>query len=451
MNRLRRALFDPIPMKPSSLLLAGTLTANAAFVAILALRPALLPPTWREHFVSAAARADEIAARKKIASDRAIAVTHAAARQHAKTWTNLNTSDLRELVARLRAAGFSPVVIRAIVGARLEASFSARMGELVGSVDAPFWKPDPFSSLSNSKFYETQAQIYRDRTKALREILGDDYFASSASDATVIQRRQFGDLPKPKIELLQRIVDDYAEMLSQVKAGSGGIILPEDREKFALLEREKRADLATILTPAELEDFEMRNSVITSRLRTGLTMMDASAAEFAAIFRAQQPFAELLYPTNSGNISFSSEMSRQRTEAQKRIADQLRAALGEPRYADYARATNYDYQSLYRIAQRENIPVDAVNRAYDLRLSAAEESTRINDAKLSPADRTAALQALAATIKTKLIGALGGSAAETYASSASWLTAIQKGYSVRLGPDGQVTTFVSAPPLPPKK
>ncbi len=438
-------------MKSTTLLLAGTLAANAALVAIFAFRPALLPPAWREHFVSDTTRAAALAAQNKSIADRATVQARANASQRAKTWASLNTSDLRTLVARLRAAGFSPVVIRAIVGARIEESFAVRMSALIGSLDAPFWKPDPFSSSQNPKFYEAQNQIYRDRTKALREILGDDYFAGSAIDTTTAQRRQFGDLPKSKIELVQRIVDDYAEMNSQVKAAGGGITLPEDREKFALLEREKRADLATILTPAELEDYEMRNSVITSRLRNGLTIMEASAAEFAAIFRAQQPFAELLYPTNSGSISFSSDMSRQRTEAQKQIADQVRAALGEPRYADYARATSNDYQSLYRIAQRENIPMDAVNRAYDLRLSAAEESNRINDAKLSPADRTAALQALAATIKTKLIGALGGNAAETYASSASWLTAIQKGYSIRLGPDGQVTTFVSAPPAPTKK
>ncbi len=440
-------------MKPTTLLLAVTLTANAAFVAIFTFRPALLPPAWREPFVSDATRATDLAVQNKSAADRATAQARAAASQRAKTWASLNTGDLRTLVARLRAAGFSPAVIRAIVGARIEESFAARMSELLGSVDSPFWKPDPFSSSQNPKFYEAQNQIYRDRTKALREILGDDYFAGSAIDATTAQRRQFGDLPKSKIELVQRIVDDYAEMNSQVKAAGGGITLPEDREKFDLLEREKRADLATILTPAEVEDYEMRNSTVTSRLRTGLTIMDASAAEFAAIFRAQQPFAELLYPNYSGSISisFSSETSRQRTEAQKQIADQLRAALGEPRYADYARATSYDYQSLYRLAQRDNIPVDAINRAYDLRAATADESTRINDAKLSPADRSAALQALAASTKAKLAGALGATVADAYVKSASWLTAIQNGHTIRLSPDGQLSIYIGSAPPSPKK
>ena len=436
-------------MKPSTLLLAGTLSANAAFVAIFTFRPTLLPPAWREHFVSDATRAADLAAQNKSTADRATAQARAADSQRAKTWANLNTSDLRTLVARLRAAGFSPAVIRAIVGARIEESFAARMSELLGSVDAPFWKPDPFSSAQNPKFYEAQNQIYRDRTKALREILGDDYFAGSAIDATTAQRRQFGDLPKSKIELVQRIVDDYTEMNSQVKAAGGGVILPEDREKFALLEREKRADLATILTPAELEDYEMRNSTVTSRLRSGLTIMDASAAEFAVIFRAQQPFAEFLYPT--GSYSFNAETSRQRTEAQKQIADQLRAALGEPRYADYARATSYDYQSLYRLAQRDNIPVDAINRAYDLRAATADESTRINDAKLSPADRSAALQALAASTRAKLASALGATVADAYVKSASWLTAIQNGHTIRLSPDGQLSIYIGSAPPSPKK
>lgn len=433
-------------MKLSTLLLVGSLAANAALLGLFAVRPALAPPAFRDFFVSDTQRAADVAAEKKAAQARSASLAKAAAAKRAGVWSSLQTDDLKSLIARLRAAGFSPVVIRAIVSARLESTFSARMNELVGSIDVPFWKPDAINSYNNPKFYETQSQIYRDRAKALREILGDDYFAGSAGDATAAQRQKYGDLPKSKIDLIDRIADDYAEMISQVKAATNGIMLPEDREKLALLEREKRADLAAILSPAELEDYEMRNSTITMRLRGALTLLDASLEEYRAIYRIQQPFAEILYPTSTGGMTvMTADLSRQRTEAQKQIADQLKVALGEQRYADFARASNYEYQNLYRIAQRENVTLDAINRTYDLRASAAQESQRIQDAKLSPEARTAALQTLVADTKAKITGNLGSNLAENYTKNLSWLNALERGYTLRLTPDGSGISFMMGP------
>ena len=48
-----------------------------------------------------------------------------------------------------------------------------------------------------------------------------------------------------------------------------------------------------------------------------------------------------------------------------------------------------------------------------------------------------------------LAGQLGTTVAESYAKSARWLTAIERGYAIQLGPDGSTTSYMSAPP--PKK
>jgi hypothetical protein len=433
----------PHPMKLLPLLLGGSVAVNAAFVGLFAIQPKLAPPAFRDFFTTAARRKAELGVEEEASAARKAALAKVTSAEKAGIWSRLQSDDLKTLVARLRAAGFSPVVIRAIVDARLQSVFSARMNELVGSLDVPFWKPDPMSSFNNPKFYETQNQIYRDRTRALREILGDAYFAGSAADATNEQRAKYGDIPKAKIDLVQRIADDYAEMASQVKAATNGIMLPEDREKLALLEREKRADLASVLTPAEFEDYEMRNSTITMRMRTAMTLLDASADEFRAIHQVLSPFADILYP--SGPTTYTPELSRQRAEAQKAVADQMKSAVGEQRYAEYARATNYEYQNLYRLAQRENIPIDAINRTYDLRSSVIEQSTRINDARMETDARNAALQSLVAETKAKIMTNLGTAAAESYMKSLSWLNAMERGYAIRLSPDGTSMTYLTAP------
>ncbi len=434
-------------MKTSSLLLAGSLAANAALLAVFAFRPALAPPAVRDFFTSDQAKEALAASEAKAAKSDAASKARAESAKRAGVWASLQAEDMKSFIARLRAAGFSPVVIRAIVSARLEAVFSGRMAELATLVDTPYWKPESIGMYNNPKLYETQNQIYRDRSKMLREILGDEALANSAADATAAQRRQFGDLPKAKIELVRRIMDDYAEMGSQVRAATQGITLPEDREKLALLEKEKHADLAAVLTPAELEDIEMRSSNVTNRLRTPLNIMNASTEEFTAIYRAIQPYADILYPSGGGVTTQA--MATQRTEAQAKVNEQLKATLGAERFAEYTRVSDYDYQNLYRLAQRDSgISLAAINQVYDLRTSVAAQSMAIHENKaLSPAERTAALQGLITDTKAKMIAAVGSNVADAYVQGSSWLSAINNGYAIRIGPDGR-TTYMSAPRPP---
>jgi hypothetical protein len=432
-------------MKPNTLLLAVSVAANAALLATFAFRPALAPPAFRDFFRSEADRAADLAVRTKAAEAKAAADAKAAAAKKAGVWATLQTDDLKALIARLRAAGFSPAVIRAIVSARIDALFSARMTELAGMIDTPYWKPSQNAYL-NSKYQEARSQVYRDRTKAMKELLGDDYFAG-IGDVTAQQKRLFGDLPKAKIDLIQRVVDDYTEMASQIKAGMQGITLPEDREKLALLEKEKHADLAALLSPAELEDYEMRNSPILNRLRGSLTVMDASAEEFAAIYRAQQPYASTLYPTTGGGTTQA--MMRERNEAQAKVNEALKVSLGAERYADYTRASDYEYQNLYRMAQRDNVPVTAINQAYNVRDTIAKESISIQEnSALTPEQRNAAQQELAAKARTQITAAVGSTAAEAYIKDAYWLNALQKGYTLRFMPDGRISYSPPAPAPP---
>jgi hypothetical protein len=439
-------------MKLAPFLLIGSLLANAALVTTFALRPALAPPALRDFFLSSSAKAEaESAARveaQKVTAARARADTARGLASQALLWSALQSDDLPTLVARLRAAGFSASLVRAIVTAQVDARFSARIKALVRVVeDTPFWKPKPTSSFNNPKLFEEMNQASRERSKLLRELLGDDFFASSGVDPTATQRRQFGDLSKSKIDLIQRINDDYAEMLSQVRAATNGITLPDDRAKMALLEREKHADLAAILTPQELEDYEMRNSPITSRLQSALSLMNATEDDFRTIYRIQLQFKDLIYPTGD---FFSSDMMQQRRDAETQIAAQLQDALGEARANEFLRAQNYEFQSLAQLAQRENLPLDAAVRAYDLRTSTSEESGRIfNDQTLTTDQKRAAMQTLAQNTKAQLIGTLGPVAGAAYASSATWLKAIETGTYVRF--EGTTTYFRPLPTANPPR
>lgn len=435
-------------MKLAPALLAISLAANLAGVALFVLRPALAPPALRGllGLVTPEEAAERTAVERAATAARAAAAA-AAAQPPPPLWSQLQTDDLRTFVARLRAAGFSPVIIRALVDAVVAERFDPRIKALTRERDAtPYWRQPPYLT-SGSKILEDLNQIYRERSRLLRDLIGTDALAYGGYDVSAAQRRQYGDLPQAKIDLISRVNDDYAEMIGQVRAGMQGVALPEDREKLALLEREKRADLAAILTPAELADYELRASNVTSRLRTPLSIMNADETEFRKIYAALQPFADVLYPSipTSGPVPID-----QRREATARANEQLKAVLGPERFADYQRATNSDFQQLYRLTQGETLAPGALIRAHAARTVAAEASTKImNDRALTAEQRTAALQAVATEARTTLLSNLGPKTGPAYAQAASWLTHIERGGSVSITTDGYLAFRTSPPPPPP--
>lgn len=434
-------------MKLLALLLAVSVTTNAGLVAAFISKPALAPPGLRDVFRSKSA-ADADDARAAAANRPARRNPTAGAPSNA--WAGLASGELPALVARLRAAGFPATMIRAIVSAELQHRFSSRTEELRRTInETPYWRGEPGYFPGGSKIYEQINQLSRERSRALRDLLGQDAFAYAGMDPSEAQRRQYGNLSAGKIELVQRISDDYADMTSQLRAGMQGITLPEDREKFALLDREKRADLAAILTPEELADYEMRTSPVTSRLRTALTIMDASEAEFRSIYGAHVPHTDVLYPTSAGGMVFISDTNDARRAATQKINEDLKAALGPDRFANYQRATDRDFQQLYQLTRADNVSYDTLVRAFDTRQTTADASIKIvDDPQMTPEAKRAALKTLAQQARTQLLSTLGPASGPAYADTSRWLTGLDQGRAFSITPDGNISSRFVPPPRP---
>jgi hypothetical protein len=241
------------------------------------------------------------------------------------------------------------------------------------------------------------------------------------------QRRPCGNLARAEIDALQHIEDDYTEMAATVRNGTNGILLPEDREKLAYLAREKHADLAAVLTPDQLADYEVRSAPLTSMLVRELGGFEPTEAEFRAVFQAQKDYSAK-FPAGPVGIDFQT-----REAAAQQMTAQLKAALGDARYADYVRETDREFQQLDRIAQRENIPRETAIGAFSLRETVAQESNRIfDDASLMPDAKRTALQALAQNTRMQLNQMLGPVAGPTYVNAAErWLRMVEGGAAVR--------------------
>lgn len=414
-------------MNPKGFIIAGSVALNGACLAALVMHPAFAPLDVRDyfsrHFHGGVAVRASVPKSPKPEPERK------------KLWPALDSGgDLSTLVARLRQAGFPPEIIRAMVLAEMSTRYDSRMRALFeADPGTPFWKLASNFFSTGDKRMDQYSQLQRERAKLQRELFSDPFFATD--DVTAGQRRQFGNLSRQKIDLIQRIDDDYAEMSAAIRSSTNGILLAEDKEKLALLARERRADLAAALSPEELADYEMRSAPLTNMLARQLTGFNASDAEFRAIFQAQQAYSDKVAST-----AFAPGSNFQdRQAAQQQLNEQLKASLGQARYADYVRETDSSFQQLARLAQRENLPPDTAVRAFNVRDSVAQESGRIaDDPALSVDQKRAALQSLAERTRNELLGMLGPAAGPTYVKliDGRWLSMVQRGNAVSFGGSG---------------
>ncbi|MEO7413233.1 MAG: hypothetical protein ABIZ81_07735 [Opitutaceae bacterium] len=422
-------------MKLSTLLVAGSLALNAALAVVYFSRSSSAVGRSTQPASGSTSAASNPSQSNPSAQKR---TSLAGGKNQPASWTALNTGDLRVLAARLKAAGFPPAPVRAVLAAQINESFKARREQLLPKLeDRPFWQTDSrggsllSSTMMNPQYRTASRELSLEQSRLLKEILGPDTDASSAAQDE-FQVRRFGNLPKDKIEALQRLDQDYNDMRMEVQQAARGITLPEDREKLAVLEREKRADLAQLLTPEEADEYLMRTSQSTSRLRQALTAFNASEEEFKAIYRVQAAFDEKYSPTLGGPTSVEQRNERQAALAQ--TEEQFKAALGDTRYAELARASDREYQQLSALAKQAGVPDASAIAVVTMRENVLNESNRIfDDASLSGDQKRAAIQTLAQSARTQALSTLGADVGGKYLQTAErWLSSLERGSAVKM-------------------
>src|SRR4051812_13047063 len=165
------------------------------------------------------------------ATSRPLATTEAtgATKIDETIWPSLQSAQLPELVARLRAAGFPIAVIRAMIRAEIARLYADRMKALDPDADnRPFWK----RGVIDPKVQLAMRQLNREQQKLMRDLLGPDADSSDPMSQYYMDRR-FGTLAPAKRDQVRDIIRDFDEKRSDVYMGiMGGGMLPADREKL---------------------------------------------------------------------------------------------------------------------------------------------------------------------------------------------------------------------------
>ena len=284
-------------------------------------------------------------------------------------WTTPRTDDeLRTLIANMRAAGCPPSILRAVVDKIVSERYAANRAD----ADLPFWKNPPRTP---EKVAADQARERESR--ALREdLLGADSSPAARLDP-IERRRQYGNLSDEKIDALIRLNRDYSDVRSVASAGRQDFSMESYQELMkqqAALEKEREADLATVLTPEEMADYEKRTSTTAGAVMRGLTTVDVSESEYAALYGSQKSF-DAAFPRS---IDFNNaELRAQRAQAQALLNEEARAVLGEERFYHYLEGNDSQFARTAALTKKFPAVTPAVAyQVYQLQVEAEAAVTK---------------------------------------------------------------------------
>lgn len=401
------------------LLIGASLIANVALAIAVSDRTV----HWTAVFASAASNAPAATATASTA-----AAVPTPPPLDPKVWKGLLGTDLAATLAHLRAEGFPPSMQRAILAALIAEQFADRHKALASMINAePWWRGNLYGSNSGAKILAARQQLQRDEKEALDNLLGAD--SGLTAYARAQQIKQYGNLPPEKLSELNRINSDYNELMSEVRNAAQGILLPEDRDKLAYLEKEKRADITAALTPDELFEYDLHNSSTAGSLRYQLAAFNPTEDEFRAIFKVRQAF-DAQYA--NGNFDMMTmDQRRAYGEAQAELTKQIQPLLSADRYAEYQQKTDPAYIQANALVTRLNLPATATSDIVAVQKDITKRASAIRqDNTLSPPDRAVQLKALGDEAVLRLTPTLGDAGIAAYRQSGGyWINTLQRASS----------------------
>jgi hypothetical protein len=208
-------------------------------------------------------------------------------------------------------------------------------------------------------------------------------------------------------------------------------------------QKEMEGELAKIMSPQEFEEYQLRMSTTAMTMRFQLASFDPNEQEFREVFKLKKQFDD---EYSMFDVAPADKVAREKRQAaEKEMNEQLKNALGADRYAEYQRAQDWNYQAMYRVTDKYNLPKESAAKVYDMKSAAETEASRIRgDTSLSQEQRTAALRTIRAETEKSMHTVFGDKAWSSYQGQAHWLNGISSS-SFTTAPVVESTTVIVTP------
>ncbi len=334
-------------------------------------------------------------------------------------WRMVESPDYRTYIANLRAIGCPEETIQDIIKADVNKLFDSRRREARGTNKFEFWKTgNPMAMFMNSETVRQQQELSQEKRSLLKELLGQDVTEKPDLAAMVNPFETILDfLPASKQSRLFELEQKYAaRLMENVKDG-----VP-DQEEIMKVQKDKEAELASLLSPEEKQQYDLRMSQTAMMMRMQLDGFDPSKKEFEEIFKVRKAFDDE-YSTMFGGMN-DPETTKKRQAAETAMNDQIKEILGDDRFTEYLRNLDPIYKGIAHVVDKQGLPKDTAERVYDMRRTVEEQVQRLNGDTTIPADeRQQALQQIRQETEKALTDTLGQDGLESYRKqpTAFWL------------------------------
>ena len=329
-------------------------------------------------------------------------------------WERVASRDLKQYVRNLRAIQCPDETIADIILAEVNRRFAAREKAL--KLKAEHFTPWDVAAMQGAALIDRQRSIrglWNEKRALLKDLLGFDLPLdppAQFADGRFGQfEAAFRELPQEKQEAARAIHDRYWNQKDDLRRRTMGYFEPEDRAGARRILAERNEAMANLLSPEQIENFELKTSDMANLMRREMAAFEASDTEFRAIFRLVKPLEEMIDPRSGQLAPDLDEADKERMEqAGQQFEQQMKVLLGESRHAEFERAQDSAFKRLVEVTQQSGLPRESAIKAFDMQKLAQQEGARISgDGKLSPEQRQQSLEKLQKDFDQGMIQVLG--------------------------------------------
>ena len=328
-------------------------------------------------------------------------------------WQAVESEDYKQYIANLRSIGCPEETIRDIIIADVNKLFESRKKALSAGKKFEFWKSgNMFAGMMDPELAKKKQELAEEKRALLKELLGIEPEDSADLAALTNPLTTMLDfLPEEKQSKVSKILQEFQG--KAMKSMQGGAPDAEDLKGIMKVQKEMEAELAKVLSPEELEDYQLRLSQTSMMMRMQLGTFDPSEQEFRDIFKMRKAFDDE-YGWNGMGAASKEDREKMKT-AQTELNDKIKELLGESRYTQYQRAQDFQYQGLVKVVERNGLGRDVADKVYDIKKVSNDEISKLRGNKdLSSEKRDEAIRAIREETQRSIRELMGDKAYEAY-------------------------------------
>ena len=347
-------------------------------------------------------------------------------------WSQIEAEDYQTYIENLRSIGCPEETIRDLVKQDLDQHYDQLKANVLNKDPSrnDYWKTGHPSSLSqpNKNARSELAQLDRDKSEVLKDLFGAEGLAGinrSSPYARAQSKLKTGYamdfIPDETLAELNSMEQDFgSKLLRKMASGASD---EQDRNDIKMLREARENQIASLLTPEQKFEYDLRKSPTAANLRLQLDGFNPSEEEFRNLFQIQKEFEDDHGVVQGATIS-QAEVQERRS-AEQNLKSDIKSLLGEDRFQDYLQQTDYDYKSIDKISQRQGLADNVSAQVYQMKSEAEElaRGVRLN-ANIPIEERQQQLQQIynetSRSIES-IMGQQGAASIQTQGGGRNWL------------------------------